>query len=921
MKNNRLISAILCFVFVFTSLITVFPVFSASASTVVLYEDDYSNAFNVLNEICPGIPLGNGDSITRIDFVAAVTMLLGKTPETNVPTGFTDVGADHKYSGNIKYAKDLGLISSSETFAPDAPISYAQALKVLMCATGHGQKADYMGGYPTGYIKAAKDAGVGAYIDLSPDANISSKEATELVFEAACTDILDITGFGDSFEYSETEGKNLLSVMHKIYIAEGVVTANKTTGLYSVSSNMNADGITINGKEYYGEGYTNLIGKNVRVFFKGEKKREIIKAYPVENKVYSFVHKDSIKISGNSIEVLCDGTDKEEKISLSKEYTVIFNGKYYAASESSYNAAVNPKAGMVEITDNNADGKADVISVKSIEYGVVDTINKYEGKIYDKYKANGMITVSDDIDYTIADYEGEALSLTDLTPNTVVGYARSKDGKAIEIIRFSSKIGGTYSELTDDNVMYLGQDKEVELSDYFVENVKDISAIKRGTQIIAYLGIGNQVVYIEEYANSISYGYLSGFKADYGTGLNASPYVRIYSQDGEMNEYKLAEKLSYNGKSVTRSEASNLLASLMEQHNILRVIKFAVNANGELSKVYETVQNTEGAVSIIGTTSAEASPVLFDTNLDMASPLRELEFKYNIFFPYFSLRTGAPIMQVPLLKEDESDKTNYRVYSLSELSSRSSNEQYGYFYGYDVTKDGAGFILWISEESGGVGKVDEFTLSGVVESVTDGTDAEGNPVKVVRTYIDKTWKKLYSPSEYTEAQASLKTTIETIKPGDIVRFETDSKNVISACRIDFSYANGKAFYQEGTSSKHAQPESGGKYIGFAFGYIYALGGGKATIIRNKTIDEIESETNSGTLSSQNMYPVNISSGTTVFVDIKRDRNNPDKILSADIYTEPDLSTVESYFSAGREADYVVSRARLHAISINVIYVN
>jgi len=945
MKTNKLLSLILSFIFVFTSLLTCLPAGNAIASTIALYDEDLKSATVVLNEICPGFPLADGESVTRAEFVTAVTMLLGKGIETNVPTGFVDVPAEYAYSGNIKYAKDLGLISNVEIFSPDVPVTYAQAIKILMCATGHGQKAEFMGGYPAGYFKVANDAKVGEYVSLGADASLTHKEAISLIFEAACTDILDATAFGDSYEYAEIEGKNILSVIHKIYMAEGIASANKITGLYSASSNTDSNGISVNGKEYYGEGYNNLLGKKVRVFFKDENKRNIVAAYGVDNKTYSFTHEDSLKLSGSTIDVFYSEADKkEERFYLESEYAVIFNGKYYAASQSSYNAAINPDSGIVEFIDNNGNGKIDVIIAKSIEYGVVDSVNAIEGKIYDKFKQNGMRVVSDEIDYSITDMEGNAIELFDITQNTVVGYIESEDGKALEIIKFSDRMAGTYTELSSNNVLVLGKEKEVVLSKYFTENIKALSNIKMGTQIIAYLGIGNQVVYIEEYADSLRYGYLSGF-ATVGSGLTAIPCVKIYSDEGKMIELNLAEKLVYNGTSgVSRAVAASNLETLKTQPFAMRVIKFATNANGELSKIYEAQIGDGNIDSVFTTPSQESRPQIFQTQQQVENSQYSIRFKYGIFFPYYTVKTGGMIMQVLSSAEEEEvyDEQNYRMYSLTQFTALDDDEQGYRAYGYDVSKDGAAFVLWVSSDPASK-KVDEFSAWGVVESKTKAVNEDGNVVSVINVYSGGAWKKLYSPSSY-ELNPELEETVKLIQPGDVVRVEANSKNTLTDCRIDFSYSGYyhktvdgnmvkyakdsytgsyeketfRVFEPEGTTNHVATSDGQGKYVGYTTGYIYYIGGGLAMVEKtNKDIDVI-----AGTeFTPDDMYPVKISGNSTIFVELKKDRSNPNIIVSADVYKEPDISSVESYFNAGKDADYLVSRARLRAPILTVIYVN
>ena len=919
MKNKKLLSLILCFIFVFTSLLSCLPAGSVFAQTVALTDEDYNNSLNVLKEIFPAIPLAEGETITRAEFVAAVSMLLGKDETTGVATGFADVAADHKYSGNIKFAKDAGLISNVDIFQPELPITYAQALKIVMCATGHGSKAELLGGFPTGYYMVAKNTGIGAYFNLSNDAYLSHADAAKLIFEAACADILDVTSYGSDFEYAETEGKNLLSVYHNIYIAEGIADANKTTGLYSASAKMDTDGISINGKEFYGDGHNSLLGKKARVFFKGEKKREILAAYGVGNKVLSFDQDDSLKLSSNVITVYNDDSSKEEKYTLDTDYTVIFNGKYLAAAQNTINAAINPDAGMIELIDNDENGKIDVITVKSIEYGVIGSVNTIDGKIYDKYKVNAMRVISDDIDYSIVDTNGEALELSDLTANTVVGYVESKDGKVLEIIRFTERIGGTYSELSDNSVLVLGKDKEITLSKYFTENIKTLNDVKMGTQIVAYLGMGNQVVYIEEYSTSVSYGYLADFARELGSGLGARPCARIFSPEGELLELNLAEKLTYNGISTSRADATNYLETLLTKDNTLRVIKFAVNANGELSKVYEAIENTEGVASILGSVNTESRPVLFDDNTShgYTAALGKLYFTSGVFYPYFALKTGATVMQVPKSAENKDNTDYYNIYTQSSLDSWTSNNSKNIeAFGYDVTKEGASFVLW-QRDGSGAASVGEDTSTGIVESVTTGINENEDPVKIVKMYLSGKWIKLYSPAKYTIDQEPLKTTINNLKPGDMARVTYDDKNEITAMQIDFSYVNNKTVY---SSTDTGVSGYGGKKVGYGAGYVYTIDGSKSILVKNKTIDQIHNETLAGTLTPADIYPVNLVASKTVFVELQKDRNTG-VVIGADVYKEPTINGIESYFAAGNDADYVVSRSRFHAVSLNVVYVN
>ena len=912
MKNSKIITALLCFTFVFTSMLSCFPVFNAYAASITLYDDDYANAKDVLTSICPSLPLSNGEITTRADFVAAVTMMLGIGETTGVQTGFSDVAAEHKYSGNIKYAVDLGLISGGATFSPDSPVTYIQAIKILTSAAGYGTKAGFLGGYPTGYLKVASEANIGGGVDLSADDALTHDAAMKLILDAVCTDMLDVTAYGDDIEYAKTEGRNILSVFHEVYIANGIADANKSTGLYSASAKIDESGIRVNGKSYYGEGYNNLLGKKVRVFFKGDKQRRIICAYPVSNKVYSFDNEDDLLLSGGKISAYIDGEDKETNYSVSSDYTLIYNGKYYPAAENTYNECINPDSGYVELVDNNEDGKIEVISVKDIDYGVVGSVNIFEEKIYDKFKAGGMKDLSGDIEYFISDSEGTALTLEDLAENNVLGYAISKDGTSVEIIRYSNKIGGTYNEY-GDGILVLGEDKNLTLSNYFVENIKTLNEIAMGTQLVAYLGIGNQAVFIEEYSEALSYGFL----ADYGeekSGIDSKASVMLYDTEGVMNVYNIADKIVFNGTRYTATEAKAHFEELNAKDATMRVIRYALNEKGELSKIYSAVTNERGASVLLLNSVSEGSPVLFDDNSAGGGSGKYLNYTYGFFYPYFPLSPGGAIVKVPLANENRGDLSYYGIYTSSSLTAwADANTNALLCYGYDVTKTGAAFVLWTTAASGSA-SVGHSTPTGIVESVTTGSDVNGNIVKVVNMYVSGKWVRLTVPTEFGEGQESFKEQLDKLQVGDLARVSYDKENVITALQIDFSYQSGKKMY---SSTDTGASGYNGRYVGCEAGYAYNIYNSKATVVTDiPDINVLAQKSEEGSITLEKIYPVNLASGTTVFVEFNRDRNTG-KIISADVYKEPNTNGVESYFSAGLDADYIVSRSRFHAININV----
>ncbi len=348
----------------------------------------------------------------------------------------------------------------------------------------------------------------------------------------------------------------------------------------------------------------------------------------------------------------------------------------------------------------------------------------------------------------------------------------------------------------------------------------------------------------------------------------------------------------------------------------------------ELAKVYETIHNDKGISGILTNVSAESNPLLFDINdrtYTETSAENNLNNQYGILYPYFAVKAGAPIMRVPDDAEYMDDPDFYQICAKSDLPNGNVE-----CYGYDVTPSGASFVLWVRND--GSPSVTSSTTTGIIESVTDGVNDEGSKVKVIRLYHGGSWKKAYSPASYNASQSAigsvdannkdtrgLKQQIEALKPGDMVRVSINSKNTITALQIDFSYADRKV-HESGSGENLARYNRyQGGYVGIVAGYVYDVRDNIATILHGKSLDEIESNLTSPSLLGS-IYPVNLGSGTSIFVEMKRDRDTGE-VISAEVYKESNTKNIKSYYAAGREADYIVSRARIHAVSVNAIYVN
>ena len=153
---------------------------------------------------------GNGQfrpnsSLTRAEFCKMAVVLNGKRSVVTryaSRTVFPDLRAPHWATGYVNYAAsaDAGLIHGMPdgTFQPDRPITYGEAVAILMRRLGYTDK-DTGGIWPDGYIALAGEAGMTKGLTLSGNASITRAQAAKLFVNA-------LTAEND-------EGKSLLDTL------------------------------------------------------------------------------------------------------------------------------------------------------------------------------------------------------------------------------------------------------------------------------------------------------------------------------------------------------------------------------------------------------------------------------------------------------------------------------------------------------------------------------------------------------------------------------------------------------------------------------------------------------------------------------------------------------------------------------------
>ena len=497
---KKLITALLAFVMILTCVGV--GAFAADFSDIT----DQRVAEAVSKLVAHGIITGYEDGtfrpdnqITRAEFAAIVTRMMGV--ENNLPTdsltGFSDLDSDASRAWARPYVKaavDLNIINGFEdgTFRAGEPVTYEQAVKMLVCAVGYEvvARSEYNKAFASnpnitwsqGYINAANKHGITKGVITAQ----ITQPASRGVVAVLTSNSLEVPKLqkNENGDYvlpeegdQETEGN--------IKTITGTVTGTFYTGLSDDETGLLEDEITVDAnKDEYDGNYTisrecletidldALIGRKVTAYYdnlEGEITKIDITASSSE-----YIDEGSIdSIDGTVIRFeKSNGAMASEDMS---EYILIVNGKYV----DSYNFKDNFKNGRIELF-NSIQGR--IAKVESYHVFVVNTYDRENGKFFmkygGKYKNNNYyefaakdsekpeiyVKSSGSSKYSKTSFDSVSFSAYD-----VINYLESPDGTDGNRVRKmyvttgskSGKVTSSYDEPRkkelDGNVMYLTQ--------------------------------------------------------------------------------------------------------------------------------------------------------------------------------------------------------------------------------------------------------------------------------------------------------------------------------------------------------------------------------------------------------------------------------------------------------------------------------
>ena len=542
------------------------------AVTTKEVSSDLQEAKDVI-DVLTGEELFQGEMITRADFVSAMLKFMQITPGGEHEYIFTDVPSFAEFAQPVYTAAEMGWISKGTNFEPKRAITPNEALKIVVRMLNYEVVAQNKGGYPSGDLYVARQLDLLNDIDMSAE-TLTVEDAYLLLHRAAFVPTFQQLIYGNEEKYID-RGETLAYRAYKAYEVEGIVSRTPYNALDGEEAIGKGSTAEIDGVVYDAEEVSwDMLGVQGRAVIKENEKggRDTLLYLHDMSERRTISLDDIEEKNGNTIEYWTEGAVKTKSLRLSKSVPIILNGRKLAEG---VDECFTRAAGNLILADNNEDGLYDVVFVNRYSYAVALNYDSVTETFRDKYTSSATFSFNQKAVILQNEY-GETMDPLSISEDEVYRVICSKDKGFIHMQKLEEAVTGIVNRINLEEKTLTLDKTEYIMSDYFIENfVKQVDEVTERKFCIDR----NVIVSVSDGSSDMRYGYMLGCK--YTGAFSADVTLRVYTQEGEFKELKLAPKTIFDGqKGKKPSEvyaALNLGGSVTPQ-----LIKYGLSGDGEV---------------------------------------------------------------------------------------------------------------------------------------------------------------------------------------------------------------------------------------------------------------------------------------------------------------------------------------------------
>ena len=532
----------------------------------------------------------SGAEMSRAQFsdILAKTMNLSSSGATY----FSDVKNDYWAVSSISALAESGIISMSplNSFEPDRAITYEEACKMVLCATGYGSYADATGGFPYGYTKIA--TGLKFNTDISSMNALTYSDAIALLWKGINVGIYEpskINSDGEG-EFGVSD-ETLLGMYHDMYYDTGRLESCFGGRIKNYVAEDNE--IVIDGTTYLvSDSFDGLdkLGREVNYLYKtavDNTKSTVLytDTYGTGEKVTEILIEDlkSFSEDNYSLSYYKNNQSNDTSISISKSATIVYNGEVYKEKLSDLFAEMLTYDERGKITILNSNGSWDLVIIEKV-HPVYVSAYTYDEVILNSYNTAERIDIQNADSVIKYDQDGERADY-DISLNDIYQVAVSKNGKRIKLRKLLASVNGTVSSTEGDSVILDG--KKIDIDKYCLEYRK------MPELNVSYSFVLDEYGYIVSYVKSNEeYAFKFGYLIDYSKtdGFDPNLKIKMYTQDNAMNIYTLKSKCTVNGDRYTAQAITDDPTIISDKDGKVKqqLIRFKVNKDNEITEIDTT---------------------------------------------------------------------------------------------------------------------------------------------------------------------------------------------------------------------------------------------------------------------------------------------------------------------------------------------
>lgn len=547
------------------------------------------------------------EEVTRAEFVYTLTMIHngGAVPSaaSAESSPYADVTVSHWAFDSIVYAKNNGILGDSNdgSFRPDTAITKGEAIRFTVNMVGYAYYANANGGYPTGYLAAAKQLDLLNDLSASVETPLTRGEAALLYNNTLHANMYIADTIDSNGQLTYRKAGTVLYEKFDILSGKGIVTANEFTSLNSQTGC--GAGRVIVGDEQYEAGSTgvrDLLGHAIEFYYRFEEnadRRTMIYTEIQEKENYVSVDAENIAESTTNrrLSYYPEGESKLRTFTIDETADVIRNGVYIGRKAHTLSQEeLLLEDGTVTVINNNFSGGADVVLIDQPVDLWVSSVNSTTETVFDKYGVNNISYKG--VENLYAELDGTTCAVTGIPAGSIVSAYRSDDGTVVRLYASQQKVTGTLRAMKSDEGKWTIDDTEYKVSpayEYAVANKKpgaeETQVGSNGDFLLDYQG---NIVAFESLVDVIRYGYLVDMAS---TDMFDQVMCKMYTEDAKLQTFTLASKVAF-GEGGTKLEAPAVLNAVKDPVDgsvKSQLVKYSTNAKGEIGELITAGQPGE----------------------------------------------------------------------------------------------------------------------------------------------------------------------------------------------------------------------------------------------------------------------------------------------------------------------------------------